>query len=129
MEFGRFAKNEKEYGRKVYTIFQLRLHQSIIELKNKIEKDSTDKVYDVDLSYITSRGNWYFRSWKGYLEKSGGVATNIGVHFFDMLTYIFGDVKENIVHYSDETKVAGFLELEKARVRWFLSLDINDVPK
>ena len=119
---------EKETGRKVNTIFQLRLHQSIVALKKEIEEGPADKIYDVDLSYITSRGHWYFRSWKGYPEKSGGVATNIGVHFFDMLTYIFGAVKENIVHYRDEMKVAGYLELEKARVRWFLSLDINDVP-
>ena len=120
---------EKETGKRVNTIFQLRLHQSIIELKKKVETGPRDKKYDIDLSYITSRGNWYFRSWKGDIDKSGGIATNIGVHFFDMLTYIFGEVKENIVHYTDPVKAAGFLELEKARVRWFLSLDINDVPK
>jgi UDP-N-acetyl-2-amino-2-deoxyglucuronate dehydrogenase len=119
---------EKETGKKVNTIFQLRLHQSIIELKKKVEEGPQDKKYDIDLSYITSRGHWYYISWKGDAEKSGGIATNIGVHFFDMLTYIFGGVKENIVHYSDKIKAAGFLELEKARVRWFLSLDINDVP-
>ena len=119
---------EKETGKKVNTIFQLRLHQSIVALKKEIEAGPADKIYDVDLSYITSRGRWYYISWKGNPEKSGGVATNIGVHFFDMLTYIFGAVKENIVHYRDEMKVAGYLELEKARVRWFLSLDINDVP-
>ncbi len=119
---------EKETGRKVNTIFQLRLHKSIIELKKEIESGHKDKIYDIDLSYITSRGNWYHQSWKGDIEKSGGVATNIGVHFFDMLTYLFGDVKENIVHYSDKIKTAGFLELQRARVRWFLSLDINDVP-
>ena len=120
---------EKETGRKVNTIFQLRLHQSIIDLKKEVESAPDNKIYDIDLSYITSRGNWYHRSWKGDVEKSGGVATNIGVHFFDMLTYLFGDVKENIVHYSDKIKTAGYLELDRARVRWFLSLDINDVPQ
>ena len=120
---------EKETGRQVNTIFQLRLHESIIKLKKEIDEGSKDKIYDIDLSYITSRGHWYHISWKGDPEKSGGVATNIGVHFFDMLTYIFGSVKENIVHYSDKMKAAGFLELERARVRWFLSLDINDVPQ
>ncbi len=119
---------EKETGCKVNNILQLRLHPSIIALKEKIEKGPKDKVYDIDLSYITSRGNWYFISWKGDHEKSGGIATNIGVHFYDMLTWIFGDVKENIVHISREDKAAGFLQLEKAKVRWFLSVDYNDVP-
>jgi len=122
-------KIEKETGRKIYTIFQLRLHPSIIALKKEIEQGPPDKIYDVDLSYITSRGNWYHISWKGDGAKSGGVATNIGVHFFDMLSYIFGELKENIVHYSDKMKAAGYLEYQKARVRWFLSIDINDVPK
>ena len=120
---------EKESGRRVFTIFQLRLHQSIIALKKEIKAAPADKIYDVDLSYITSRGHWYHISWKGDPEKSGGIATNIGVHFFDMLTYLFGDVKENIVHFSNDDKAAGYLELERARVRWFLSLDINDVPQ
>ena len=119
---------EKETGRKVNNILQLRLHPSIIELKEKIDKGPTDKMYDIDLTYITSRGNWYFTSWKGDNQKSGGVATNIGVHFYDMLTWIFGDVKENIVHVSEEHKAAGFLQLERARVRWFLSVDYQDVP-
>jgi UDP-N-acetyl-2-amino-2-deoxyglucuronate dehydrogenase len=119
---------EKETGKKVYTIFQLRLHESIIKLKKEIEEGPADKIYNIDLSYITSRGKWYYTSWKGESQKSGGVATNIGVHFFDMLTYIFGSVKENLIHYRDEMKVAGYLELERARVRWFLSLDIDDVP-
>jgi len=118
---------EQETGKKVNTIFQLRLHTAIIALKKEVEKGPKNKKYDVDLSYITSRGHWYFISWKGALEKSGGIATNIGVHFFDMLTYIFGEVQENVVHYSNAMKAAGFLELENARVRWFLSLDINDV--
>jgi len=119
---------EKETGNKIYTIFQLRLHKSIIKLKNEVEKGPKDKIYDINLTYITARGKWYYFSWKGDEDKSGGIATNIGVHFFDMLTFIFGEVKKNIVHYSDKIKSAGYLELEKARVRWFLSLDINDVP-
>ncbi len=120
---------EKETGKKVNNILQLRLHPAIIELKQKIEKAPKDKMYDIDLTYITSRGNWYFISWKGDLEKSGGVATNIGVHFYDMLTWIFGDVKENIVHVSDHKKAAGYLKLKKANVRWFLSVDYQDLPK
>ncbi len=119
---------ENETGKKVNNILQLRLHPSIIELKKKIENGPKDKVYDIDLTYITSRGNWYFISWKGDVQKSGGVATNIGVHFFDMLTWIFGDVKENIVHISESSKNAGFLKLERANVRWFLSVDYNDIP-
>jgi UDP-N-acetyl-2-amino-2-deoxyglucuronate dehydrogenase len=119
---------EQEFGKKVYTILQLRLHPSIIKLKEMVRQSKKDKVFDVDLTYITSRGNWYFYSWKGDEKKSGGVATNIGVHFYDMLHFIFGNVKENIVHYKDEKKVAGFLEFEKARVRWFLSVDDKDLP-
>jgi len=120
---------EKETGKKIYTVLQLRLHPAIFALKEKIAKSPKDKVYDIDLSYITSRGHWYYISWKGDLTKSGGVATNIGVHFFDMLSWIFGDVKENIVHLSDHEKAAGFLILEKARIRWFLSLNYNHVPE
>ncbi len=119
---------EKETGKKVNNILQLRLHPSIIELKNRIDNGPKDKIYDVDLSYITSRGNWYFISWKGDLQKSGGVATNIGVHFYDMLTWIFGDVEENIVHISTQSKAAGYLKLKRANVRWFLSVDYNDIP-
>jgi UDP-N-acetyl-2-amino-2-deoxyglucuronate dehydrogenase len=89
----------------------------------------SDLVYDVDLSYITSRGKWYFRSWKGDPQKSGGVSTNIGVHFFDMLHFIFGEVNLNKVHYRDETRVAGYLEYKRARVRWFLSVDVRDLPQ
>ncbi|MBN2682038.1 MAG: Gfo/Idh/MocA family oxidoreductase [Bacteroidales bacterium] len=119
---------EKRNNRKVYTILQLRLHPSIIALKKKVE-ESPEKIHDIDLSYITSRGKWYHFSWKGNVQKSGGIATNIGVHFFDMLIWIFGDVKKNVVHYSDSGKAAGYLELEKARVRWFLSIDANDLPE
>jgi len=120
---------EKESGKNIYTILQLRLHPSIIALKKQVEEGPKDKIYDLDLTYITSRGRWYQISWKGDIEKSGGVATNIGVHFFDMLSYLFGGVKENLVHCLDKEKASGYLELERARVRWFLSLDYNDIPK
>jgi UDP-N-acetyl-2-amino-2-deoxyglucuronate dehydrogenase len=120
---------EKGTGKKVFNIFQLRLHTVIKKLKKEIENGPKNKIYDIDLTYITSRGHWYDTSWKGELPKSGGVATNIGVHFFDMLTWIFGDVKENIVHISEPHKAAGYLGLEKARVRWFLSIDHNDIPE
>ena len=120
---------EKETGKKVFNILQLRHHPSIIALKEKIQKEPSDKIHDIDLTYITSRGKWYHYSWKGDMHKSGGVATNIGVHFFDMLTWIFGEVKENTVHLLQEDKSAGYLELKNARVRWFLSIDYNDVPK
>jgi len=119
---------ENETGKKVYNILQLRHHPSIIELKKKIDNGPKDKIHDIDLSYITSRGKWYHYSWKGDVHKSGGIATNIGVHFFDMLTWIFGDVKRNVIHLLKEDKAAGFLELERARVRWFLSIDVEDVP-
>ena len=119
---------ENETGHRISTILQLRLHPKIKELHEKIRNGPKGKIYDVDLSYVTSRGNWYQISWKGDIQKSGGVATNIGIHFFDMLTWIFGDVKKNIVHLSDTNKAAGYLELENARVRWFLSIDFNDIP-
>ena len=119
---------EKETGNRVYTILQLRYHPAILALKKKIDEGG-DKIYDIDLSCITTRGKWYLKSWKGDVQKSGGVATNIGIHFFDMITWIFGDVKENIVHVYNSNKAAGFLQLEKARVRWFLSLDYQDLPK
>ncbi|MBN1186320.1 MAG: Gfo/Idh/MocA family oxidoreductase [Bacteroidales bacterium] len=122
------AELQHEYGAPIYNILQLRLHPSIIELKKKIDGDKSGKIHDIDLTYITSRGHWYMISWKGDVHKSGGIATNIGVHFFDMLTWIFGDIKSNQVHMLKENKAAGFLDLEKARVRWFLSLDYNDIP-
>jgi len=120
---------ENETGHKIYTVLQLRLHPKIVELRNKILNGPKDKVYDVDLTYITSRGNWYYISWKGDIQKSGGVATNIGVHFFDMLGWIFGEVKNNVVNISEYNKAGGYLELKNARVRWFLSLDFNDIPR
>jgi UDP-N-acetyl-2-amino-2-deoxyglucuronate dehydrogenase len=118
---------EKETDRKIFTILQLRLHPKIIELREKIKNGPNGKIYDVDLTYITSRGHWYFISWKGDIQKSGGVATNIGIHFFDMLRWIFGKTKTNVVHLSQFNKAAGYLELENARIRWFLSLDQNDI--
>lgn len=119
---------EKEYGKKIYNILQLRLHPSIIKLKNQV-KSSGDKIYDVDLTYLTSRGSWYYTSWKGDISKSGGIATNIGIHFFDMLTWIFGDVKNNVVNIHTHDRAAGYLELEKARVRWFLSINSDTIPQ
>jgi len=119
---------QNDTGQKVYNVLQTRLHPAIRELREKIQKGPKDKIYDIDLTYITSRGNWYHFSWKGNVEKSGGVATNIGVHFFDMLTWIFGDVKDNITHVSKPDKASGYLELQRARVRWFLSIDYNDLP-
>lgn len=121
-------KAEAETGKKIYNILQLRLHQSIIDLREKIKNGPEGKIYDIDLTYITSRGKWYYKSWKGDVQKSGGVATNIGIHFFDMLSWIFGEVKESIVHLYDANKAAGFLQLENARVRWYLSLDYDDIP-
>jgi len=116
-----------ETGRRVFCILQLRLQPAITKLRNEIRKSSDGRKHDVDLAYITSRGQWYMISWKGDVSKSGGVATNIGVHFFDILQWIFGEVQYNIVHIDEPTKAAGFLELEQARVRWFLSLDKNDL--
>ncbi len=122
------VEDEKEYGKKVNTILQLRLHPSIIQLKEEVEAAPKDKKYEVDLTYITSRGHWYDVSWKGDVRKAGGVATNVGVHFYDMLHYIFGGIQDIIVHYSEQSKAAGYLEYEHARVRWFLSVDVNDLP-
>ena len=120
---------EKESGQKINTILQLRLHPSIIALKNKVASESKNEKYDVDLTYITSRGKWYDISWKGDESKSGGIATNIGVHFYDMLSWIFGEVQENIVHLREKDKSAGYLEFKNARVRWFLSINENDLPE
>ncbi len=120
---------EKETGKRIFNILQLRLHPSIIALKNKIEESKTDKKHEIDLTYITSRGRWYHISWKGDIQKSGGIATNIGIHFFDMLIWIFGPVQSNTVHLMKPDKASGYIELENARVRWYLSLDYNDIPK
>ena len=120
---------EKSTGKKVYSILQLRLHKSIIELKNKVDNGPKDKVYDVDLTYLTSRGHWYYTSWKGDDAKSGGIASNIGVHFYDMLSWIFGEVQQNVVHLHTHDRAAGYLEFERARVRWFLSIDYETIPQ
>lgn len=119
---------EKEHGTRVFNILQLRLHPSIIALKKKIEEGPKDKIYDIDLAYITSRGHWYYTSWKGEVSKSGGIATNIGVHFYDMLTWVFGVVKKNVVHVHTHDRASGYFELEKARVRWFLSINADTLP-
>ena len=119
---------QKESGRKINTILQLRLHPSIIALKNKVASEFKNEKYEVDLTYITSRGKWYDVSWKGDASKSGGIATNIGVHFYDMLSWIFGEVQENTVHLREKDKAAGYLEFQNARVRWFLSINENDLP-
>ena len=119
---------ERDTGRKVNTILQLRVHPSIVALREKIQNQKKDTKHEVDLTYITSRGHWYLQSWKGDMKKSGGIATNIGVHFFDMLHFIFGALQDNVVHHSSDTKAAGYLEYERARVRWFLSVDVDDVP-
>jgi len=120
---------EKESGRRIWNILQLRVHQSIIELKEKIDTAPKDKIFDVDLTYLTSRGNWYYTSWKGDVTKSGGIATNIGVHFYDMLSFLFGNVKENIVHLHTHDRASGYLEFDRARVRWFLSINYDLLPK
>lgn len=119
---------ERDTGQRINSILQLRLHPSIVALKEKVRLGHHDTKYDVDLTYITSRGHWYLRSWKGDAKKSGGIATNIGVHFFDMLHFIFGAMQNSVVHCSSETKAAGYLEYEHARVRWFLSVNIEDMP-
>ena len=123
------VKVESETGKKVYNILQLRHHDAIIKLRNKVLASKDNKKFDVELTYITSRGNWYMESWKGDPRKSFGVATNIGVHFYDMLHFIFGKLQRNVLHYTDQAKAAGYLEYERARVRWFLSIDANDLPE
>lgn len=117
-----------ETGKQVYNILQLRLHPDIIKLKEQVSNADPDKVYDVDLTYITSRGKWYYTSWKGDVVKSGGIATNIGIHFFDMLIWIFGKVKQNVVHVHTHDRATGFIQFERARVRWFLSIDEKTLP-
>jgi UDP-N-acetyl-2-amino-2-deoxyglucuronate dehydrogenase len=119
---------EQETGKRIFTILQLRLHPAIIALREKIKNGPADKVYDVNLNYITSRGKWYHISWKGDLARSGGIATNIGIHFFDMLTWIFGDVTENEVKIHEADQASGFLKLEKANVNWHLSINADHLP-
>jgi len=120
---------QKETGKNIYTILQLRHHPAILALKKEIDQAPRNKTFDIDLAYITSRGNWYQQSWKGDISKSGGIATNIGIHFYDMLLWIFGGLKKQVVHVHEADRAAGFLELEKARVRWFLSINEQNLPK
>lgn len=127
-DIDRLAELERDTGGRINTILQLRLHPAIIALRDRTAAMPQRGKVDIDLTYITSRGSWYLKSWKGSTQKSGGIATNIGVHFFDMLHFVYGALQENIVHISTPTKAAGYLEYERARVRWFLSLDVNDVP-
>tara|TARA_B100000886_G_scaffold297560_1_gene225292 strand:+ start:5511 stop:6485 length:975 start_codon:yes stop_codon:yes gene_type:complete len=122
-------KVEKHTGKKIWTVLQLRHHETILELKNKVKNSPPEKIFDIDLTYITSRGKWYYSSWKGDISKSGGIATNIGVHFFDMLNWIFGDLVKNDIHVHSHDRAAGYLEFKKARVRWFLSINSNLLPQ
>ncbi len=119
---------EQESGKNVYTILQVRLHPSIIALRKKLMQGSVNSKYNVVLTYITSRGPWYHYSWKGDPDKSGGVGTNIGIHFFDMLIWLFGPVQNNTLHLSQKEKMSGCIELQNANVRWFLSTDRDDLP-
>jgi len=120
---------EAETGRKINTILQLRVHPEILKLKAHLDQEGSDTQHDVILSYVTSRGNWYHVSWKGQMEKSGGVATNVGIHFFDLLIWLFGPASDTKVYHSDPERMSGFIELERARVRWFLSVNHNDLPE
>jgi UDP-N-acetyl-2-amino-2-deoxyglucuronate dehydrogenase len=123
------AKLEKETDKKIYTILQLRHHPAVVKLKNEIETATrSNNIYDITLTYITGRGKWYYYSWKGDEEKSGGLITNIGIHFFDMLYYLFGELKMNRVHERNSSWCCGFMEFERARVRWFLSVDASYLP-
>jgi UDP-N-acetyl-2-amino-2-deoxyglucuronate dehydrogenase len=123
------AEIEQETGKKVSTILQLRHHPSVVALKKMVDASDKQRIFDVNLEYVTSRGNWYHYSWKGDVNKSGGIATNIGVHFFDMLLWIFGDVLENSVEYHEITRAGGRLRLSRANVNWHLSIDENDLPR
>ena len=118
---------EADGDRKIFTILQLRLHPAVIALRDRVAAEP-DKIWDVDLTYITSRGGWYHVSWKGDEKKSGGIATNIGVHFYDMLSFVFGPLEENVVHLREPTRASGYLGYKRARVRWYLSIDRNDLP-
>lgn len=123
------AELQKETGKEVFNVLQLRLHPSITALKKRMELAAAGKKYEIDLAYITPRGNWYHTGWKGDISRSGGIATNIGIHFFDMLVWIFGKVQNIVVHLHTNDRAAGFLELERARVRWFLSINETDLLK
>ncbi len=125
----RLKELEGQYGRRVWTILQLRTHAALLKLKEQLEAENSSTPKWVDLSYVTSRGSWYLRSWKGRAEQSGGLATNIGVHFFDMLTWLFGDLLHVEVHQRNDTVCAGYIELSRAKVRWYLSIDSSDIPQ
>ncbi len=120
---------ERHSNRRVWNVLQLRVHPSLIALKKEIDAATDERKYEIDLSYITTRGKWYDYSWKGEISKSGGIATNIGIHFFDMLIWIFGKVQQVKVFKSEARRNSGYLELEKARVRWYLSLEKSDLPE
>jgi len=119
---------ENETSTRVYTVLQLRVHPALVELKQKLDKLKSNTKHDVVLTYITSRGLWYYFSWKGMVEKSGGIATNIGIHFFDMLMWLFGDAQSSILHLKEDKRMSGFIELQNATVKWFLSTDKSDLP-
>jgi UDP-N-acetyl-2-amino-2-deoxyglucuronate dehydrogenase len=122
------AELEHESKKKINTVLQLRVHPALIELRRQLQEEKSDKKKKIVMTYITSRGNWYLVSWKGQLDRSGGLATNIGIHFFDLLIWLFGPVQHSEVHLNDPYKTTGFLELERATVQWFLSMDRNDLP-
>jgi len=119
---------EQEYNNKVHTVLQLRHHEAILALKDKVDQSPKDKIFDIDLTYITSRGNWYYTSWKGDETKSGGIATNIGVHFFDMLQWIFGPMQSFTVSTKTQDTNAGTLNFEQAKVNWYLSINADNLP-
>jgi UDP-N-acetyl-2-amino-2-deoxyglucuronate dehydrogenase len=123
------AEIEQETGRKIFNILQLRLHESAVQLKNLVDTSPNNRVFDIELTYIATRGKWYYASWKGDQSKSGGIATNIGIHFFDLLIWIFGKPQKNIVHIHTHDRAAGFLQLPRARVRWFLSINADTIPR
>lgn len=122
------AEFERDYDKRIHTILQLRLHPGIEALRRRVTEAPPDKVFDFDLTYLTARGNWYFQSWKADLGRSGGIATNIGVHFFDMLQWVFGRRRASVVHVHREDVAAGYLEYDRARVRWFLSINARYLP-
>lgn len=129
MEVDALKELEQETGKKVYTILQLRLHPALIALKEKIAAEPANTIHDVNLTYITSRGKWYYTSWKGDISKSGGIATNIGVHFYDMLTWLFGNIRENTVHIHTHDRASGYIELDRAQAKWFLSINADTLPE
>ncbi|HVP36737.1 MAG TPA: Gfo/Idh/MocA family oxidoreductase [Terriglobales bacterium] len=120
---------ESESGKRIFTVLQLRVHPALIALKEKLQKEKSGSKKEIILTYITSRGLWYLISWKGQMEKSGGLATNIGIHFFDLLLWLFGKVQTSEIHIATPTRTAGYMELENARVKWFLSIEKSDLSQ